>query len=189
MTIRRIGKTANRGGMAFKPSLQDMRRASLAAQQAMAGPNTSEAGRKHLAEFAATVKPKVSRGPRTASVTASESEVQRSIIAFLCGHQKVALVIRFNSGAVSDGKSYIEFAHIYSRGFHGENLRLPDVYALLRDGRTMWIECKRADWTRTHGGSTLAIREKEQCNFLEHVEACGGIGIFATSIDDVERAL
>lgn len=169
--------------MGFKPSLNDQKRASLQAQQAMAHPGMSDAAKRHLAEFAATVKPKISR-PRKPSLLLTESEVQRAIIGYLCGHPNVALVIRFNSGAVQSDKYYVEFSHIYSRGFNGERLRLPDIYALMRDGRTLNVEVKRGDW---RGVSNQ--REIEQENYLRHVRACGGIGIFATCIEDVAVAL
>lgn len=167
----------------FRPSLADTKRANKSALDFYA----SASGRATPPEqeaLHADVKPKQTRGPRKPSLLPSESEVQRSIIAFLCAHPKVALVIRFNSGAVSDGKYYVEFAHIYSRGFGGEKMRLPDVHAMLRNGRPVWVEVKRGDWRGVSGQ-----REIEQENFLKHIRACGGIGIFAKSIDDVSAVL
>lgn len=168
----------------FRPSLADTKRANLAAFEAMAHDGMSDAGREHLEQLRATVKPKRQRGPSRASTVPTEAETQRAIIAFLCVHPKVALVIRFNSGAVQSDKYYVEFSHIYSRGFNGEKMRLPDIYALLKNGRTLWIEVKREGWTKPKDQ-----REIEQANFLNHIRACGGIGIFATSVADVEAVL
>lgn len=168
----------------FKPSISDTKRANLATMELYAHDGMSEAGRQHLEHMRATTKPKRVRGPRKPSAIPTESETQRAIIAFLCVHPKVALVIRFNSGAVQSDKYYVEFSHIYSRGFDGEKMRLPDIYALLRNGRTLWIEVKREGWTKP-----TDTREQEQANFLAHVRACNGYGIFATSINDVDRGI
>lgn len=132
----------------------------------------------------ASVKPKRAAGQRGQSTVPTEAETQRAIIAYLCAHPKVTLVIRFNSGAVQSDKYYVEFSHIYSRGFKGEKMRLPDIYAMLRNGRTLWVEVKREGWSVPRDD-----REIEQRNFLHHVAACNGIGIFATSIDDVAAVL
>lgn len=168
----------------FKPSLAATKRANLAAFEAMAHDGMSDAGREHLARVRVETKPKQDRGPRKPSAKPTEAETQRAIIAYLRVHPKVALVIRFNSGAVQSDKYYVEFSHIYSRGFDGEKMRLPDIYALLKNGRTLWIEVKREGWSKP-----TDLLEQEQAHFLAHVRACRGIGIFATSINDVETVL
>lgn len=184
MTISRIGKRANKGGMYFRPSLQDTKRANLAAFEAMAHPNMTEEARKHLESMRASVKPKQIRAKAGSDGRLLESDIQRQIVDYLLNHPKVGLVMRFNSGAVTDGEYYVKFAHIYSKGNQGEKLRMPDLYVLLKSGRTLWIEVKREGWT-----SPKDAREIEQRNFLRHIVACGGNGIFATSFQDVKNVL
>lgn len=183
----------------FRPSLADTKRANLAAMEAMAHPEMSDAGRQHLAELRASVKPKQERGPRKPrGVEDGESEatVQKNIIAMLVKHPRVQLVIRTNSGAVNSGGYYVEFNHV----FLPHRFRVPwpgvtpdmlisDLQVLLTDGTWMAIECKEEKWTRTYGTSDKAIREQGQANYLAHVRACNGIGIFATCIGDVEAVL
>jgi len=186
MTIRRIGKRANQGGMAFKPSLQDQRRASLQAQQAMAHDGMSDAAKQHLAEFAATVRPKRTNRPRTESSGKLEGDVQAEIIKWLCRHPRVALIERINSGAVyGEQGNFIRFHHIYMPlPYRHIKMRVVDLNVMMTNGRRLAIECKREGWRRPSDE-----REREQENYLVHVRNCGGIGIFATSTEDVRVAL
>lgn len=170
----------------FKPSLQDTKRASLAAMELMSHDGMSPAGREHLNRLRAETMPKQARGPRKPSTVPTEAETQRAIIAYLCVHPKIALVERHNSGAVHDAQKgyYIEFHHLYSRGFNGEKMRKPDICGMLKDGRYYAIEVKREGWTKP-----TDLREREQAAYLAHVRACGGIGIFACCVADVEVVL
>jgi hypothetical protein len=131
--------------------------------------------------------------------TRSEGDVQRDIISLLTKHPKVALVERINSGAMAatgaDGKQYpIKFHRIYKSG-----LASPDVHVTLKgNARRMVIECKRPDW-KAPDFATLEkrdglipenrARELAQWRYLQTIISAGGIGIFATSIDDVLNAL
>lgn len=166
----------------FRPSLADTKRANKSAHEYYAALSGRETPPEQAA-LLAKVKPKQTREKKR-PLTPSESDIQRAIIGYLCHHPKVAIVIRFNSGAVTDGKYYVEFARIHTRGLQGEKLRLPDVYALLKNGRTLWVEVKRGGWT-----APKDQREIEQRNFLHTVAACNGIGIFASSVDDVAACL
>ena len=171
----------------FKPSFQDQRRANKAALDFYAAASGRETP-KEQAALHADVRDKVSRPrkARTTGLLATEAEVQRAIIGYLCGHPRVALVERHNSGAVHDAQKgyYIEFHHLYSRGFKGEKMRKPDICGMLRDGRYYAIEVKRQGWRKPSDQ-----REIEQENYLLHVRACGGIALFATCVDDVGAVL
>jgi len=189
MTIRRIGKRANLQGMRFRPSLQDTKRASLAAQQAMSGPQTSEAGRANISALAASVKPKIPRIRRERDSTAPrlESDVQRDIIKFLLQHPAVAMVERINSGAVYGAENqFIKFHHLMLPHHDGKRppMRVVDLSVTLRNAKRMVIECKREGWSKPSDE-----REREQQNYLRYIAHYGGIGIFATSVEDVSTAL
>lgn len=183
----------------FKPSPADQARAILSTLEAMTSDRTTDEGRRLIDEMRATVKPKQTRGPRKprdASDGKAESEVQKNIIHFLMQHERVALVIRTNSGAVNSGGYYVEFNHVYLPhryrvpwpGVTPEML-ISDLQVLLTDGQWMAIECKESGWTQSQGTSDKAVRERGQAAYLTHVRACGGIGIFATGIGDVSAAL
>lgn len=174
-----------RSKLGFTASYADRRRQNKAALDyyaAVSGRDTPP----EQAALHADVCDKITRGPRKPSNIPTEAETQRAIIAYLCVHPKIALVERHNSGAVIDQQKgyYIEFHHLYSRGFKGEKMRKPDICGMLKDGRYYAIEVKREGW---RGPSDQ--REIEQGNYLAHVRACGGIGIFATGVDDVGAAL
>jgi hypothetical protein len=109
-----------------------------------------------------------------------ERDVQAAIIAYLLHHPQVRLVERINSGTATDQSgNYVRFHTIYQKG-----LRKPDLDCMLADGRRMVIEVKRPGWTKP-----INEREEEQGNYLALIRSLGGIGIFATCIEDVQAAL
>jgi hypothetical protein len=114
-----------------------------------------------------------------------EKDIQKDIISMLRIHPRVALVEAHNSGAAyMPGKNGEEFPmwfnHIYMKG-----LRMPDVHATLKGGaRRLVIEVKRPPWTKPRDD-----REREQAKYLEVINDAGGIGIFATCVEDVIDAL
>lgn len=171
----------------FKPSLQDQRRASLAAQQAMAHDGMSDAAKRHLAEFAATVKPKQIRAKSGGDGRRLESDIQREIIKFLLQHPMVVMVERINSGAVyGEQGNFIRFHTVMLPKCYQKfgAVRVVDLNVMLHDGRRMAIECKRDGWSRP-----TDQREREQGNYLSLIRSRGGIGIFAASVEDVRVAL
>lgn len=118
------------------------------------------------------------------SKTPLESDIQRAIIGLLLAHPKVGLVERSNSGAAletaEDGtRRYIQFNRVYAKG-----LRKVDLDCTLKDGRRLVIEVKRPPWT---GPKTP--REIEQGAYIQCINELGGLGLFATSVDCVIRAL
>lgn len=127
---------------------------------------------------------KMAKSKRGRSATPTEADTQRAIISYLLAHPKVGMVIRFNSGAMQLDSRYIKFSHIYARGTLGKKMRLPDVYVILKNGLTMWIEIKREGWKCARNQ-----REAEQQNFLRQVILCLNIGIFATCVEDVQAVL
>ena len=184
--------------LGFKPSFQDQRRANKAAHEYYAAISGKETPPEQ-AILHADVKPKVARGarkPRDAADGLPESEVQKNIINFLMRHYRVVLVIRTNSGAVGADGRYIEFNHVYlPHRFRAEwpavtpKMLISDLQVILTDAQFAAIECKPEKWMRSYGDSDKAVREQGQENYLLHVRACGGIGIFARSIDDVSAVL
>ena len=183
--------------LGFKPGLQDQRRASLAAQQAMSHNGMSDAAKQHLAEFEASVKPKRERGPnkpRTVEQGKSEGEVQNEIIKYLVNHPRVHLVLRTNSGVAGD--SFVKFTAIHlPRRFRVKlpdaqpEYKLPDLHVVMDDARICVIETKESGWRMSYTTSEKSYREAAQLRYLVHVRQCGGIGIFACSVGDVRVAL
>lgn len=165
-----------RRSIGFNPSLQDQRRANLAAQKAMVTEHTSEAGRRNLAAFEASVKPKRERAKTSQpSLIPLERDVQRAIIEYLSAHRSVAFYGRFNSGTAITGDAqgntrYTRFNTI--KGF-------PDIHGMMKGGRALYIEVKRP------GGKLT----DEQAEFLKKVRDSGGIGFMAESVEDVAVAL
>lgn len=104
----------------------------------------------------------------------AERDVQASVLAFLRKHPRVAWAQRFNSGVTkisnADGtERFIRFA------FKG----CSDILGMLRGGRFLAVECKRAGERPTD----------EQRAFIDAVNGGGGLAFVACSIDDVARAL
>lgn len=184
--------------MRFRPSMSDQRRASKSSCDFYAAISGKDTPPEQKA-IQATVRDKVARGPRPPrppNSGDSEATVQKNIIAMLVKHPRVQLVIRTNSGAVNSGGYYVEFNHV----FLPHRFRVPwpgvtpemlisDLQVLLTDGIWMAVECKEEGWAQSQGEGAKAVRERGQAAYLAHVRACGGIGIFATCVGDVEGVL
>ena len=171
---------------AFRPSLRDQQRQIKTAMEGMARLYGKELPDGALSD----VKPKQTR-TKTVSDVKPESEVQSEIIDFLLQHPAVILVERINAGAVYNANGgYIQFHHIYlpkrfkSSPIERVKMRAADLSVTLIDAKRMVIECKREDWVRP-----CNEREYEQRNYLDHINAHGGIGIFANSVESVRKAL
>lgn len=116
-----------------------------------------------------------------------ESDIQRDIIEMLKRHPKVAIIERHNSGASSeigaDGKlRFVRFNTVYR--VNGVRMRKSDIDCTLVNGKRFVVEVKRPPWR----GPTDQ-REYEQENYINHVRAATGYGLFATSVAEVEEAL
>lgn len=93
--------------------------------------------------------------------------------------------VRQNSGAASYEAKSGKYApvHFY-RILTSQPVTITDFWGILRDGRMLAIEAKAPGWKEPR-----TDREFKQAAFLMLVRNCGGIGIFATSADDVANAL
>lgn len=96
----------------FKKSLQDQRRASLQAQQAMAHDGMSDAAKRHLAEFAATVKPRVSRvrRQRTEADEPLEHDEQKTVVSWWYHYSKTRGLDHRLLVAVPNSQALLRFA-------------------------------------------------------------------------------
>ena len=116
-----------------------------------------------------------------------ESEVVSAISQLLARHPRVLIALRMNSGmasynAAADGAYQPVWFHKFLRS--PVKMRMPDFIGFLIDGRPLAIEAKRPMWTKPRDD-----REREQEAFLMAIRGIKGIGIFATSADQVAAAL
>lgn len=95
-----------------------------------------------------------------------EKDVQKAILQLLKKHPKVQWVARFNSGTFQDGDRFIR-----SNSQSG----MSDILGMLKGGRLMAIEVKSA---------TGKIHTHQQ-EFLDLINAGGGLAFVARSVDDV----
>lgn len=105
----------------------------------------------------------------------SEEEVKVIILKYLEVHPRVAWAARFNSGVKTNGGRYVRFNTLVG---------CPDIMGQLRDGRHLAIEIKREGWKKPKDD-----HETKQAIHLENVNKNNGIGLFATSLNDVIKAL
>ncbi|MDE2022406.1 MAG: VRR-NUC domain-containing protein, partial [Patescibacteria group bacterium] len=99
-----------------------------------------------------------------------ERDVLAAVLAALRLHPKVALAYRMNTGGMQDAHgNHVRF------GFPGS----PDIHGMLKNGRALYVECKRRDTKPT----------PDQQAFLDRVNRHGGLAFVARSIDDVLLAL
>ena len=111
------------------------------------------------------------RGGRSGAPRPLEREVLRDCLAYLNAHPRVAFAFRANTGLVAtpDGKRR------FKAGFKG----CSDILGMLKGGRLLAVECKRAGKLAT----------PEQQSFLDRVNDCGGLAFVATCIRDCELEL
>lgn len=125
-------------------------------------------------------------------------ELEASVIAeiskYLAMHPKVLFACRSNSGAAymagRDGKDMpVQFNRIIRSivpmrlsDFWGElgEAEIIDGEVIILWSKRFAIECKRRNWTKPSDQ-----REHEQAAFLQMVRDAGGIGVFATCVEDV----
>lgn len=114
-------------------------------------------------------------------------ELEASVIAdiskLLAHHPQVLFARRNNLGTAylpgRDGKDMpVQFIRIIKSPVP---MRIPDIDGYLTDGRKFAIECKRRNWTKP-----TDQREHEQAAFLQMVRDAGGVGLFATCVEDVK---
>lgn len=105
---------------------------------------------------------------------ASESEIQAAILEYLEHCSSVAFAHRQNTGQTK----YVD-RHGEERWVRYGWVGCSDILGMLTDGRFLAIECK----------SRAGRLSPEQSAFLDAVNAGGGLGIVARSVDDVIQAI
>ena len=176
-------------------------RQSIAAQEFMAlgAPEEKrEAAAAFIEQQRAGIKPVRAR----AAPRQLEAPVVAAISQLLAVHPRVIWAARFNSGAASYEAASGKYAPIWFHKFlrAPEKMRMPDFFGLqsvrsalvgtpekwvsFGNGIPFAIEAKAPGWTKPRDD-----REREQAAFLAMIRNAGGIGIFATSVDDVAAAL
>ena len=115
-----------------------------------------------------------------------EQPVVQAIAELLAVHPKVLIALRINSGSASYEAKSGKWAPV---AFHrwikpASGMRMSDFLCVLKDGRVLAIEAKAPTWKKP-----TDTREREQEVFLTYIRSVGGIGIFATSAQDVANAL
>jgi len=108
-------------------------------------------------------KRKPSSEPRTDLL---EKDIQKQILMLLKKHPKIQWVARFNSGTFMDGDRYIK-----SNSQDG----MSDILGMFKGGRLIAIECK---------SRTGKVKPNQQ-DFLDLINAGGGLAFVARSVEDV----
>jgi hypothetical protein len=112
---------------------------------------------------------------RTGTPNIPEAAIQKSILAYLDVHPRVAIAYRSNTGAGQFTRKDGSLGRFVKFGFKG----LPDITGMLNDGRALYIEVKSAS-------GKLNDYQRE---FLRQVNLRGGVAFVAHSIDDVDHYL
>lgn len=154
-----------------------------------------ESGEKLEAGFAP------SRGVR-AKPRQLEAPVVQAISELLAVHPRVLIALRMNSGAASYEAKTGTYAPVWFHKWlrYPEKMRMSDFLGIVVQERRedhkngtgtcyisfppLAIEAKAPGWTKPRDA-----REHEQAAFLAFIRSCGGIGIFATSAEQVAEAL
>lgn len=122
-----------------------------------------------------------------------EAPVVQAIGELLAVHPRVIWAARFNSGAASYEAASGRYAPVWFHKFlrAPEKMRMPDFMGIVADSLgyhnldfIIAIEAKAPGWTKPRDD-----REREQAAFLAMIRSAGGIGIFATSAEQVAEAL
>jgi hypothetical protein len=170
----------------FKPSLYQQQQANKRALEFMSSDGVlPPALREGWAEA-----PKKRAAPRDL-----EGPVVKAISELLAVHPHIIVAWRMNSGMASyeakSGKYAPVFFHKWLKPSGG--MRMPDFLGLAFDGvlgtpsyRVVPFACeaKAPGWTHPRDK-----RESEQAAFIDMIRHYGGIGIFATSVEQVAEAL
>lgn len=170
----------------FRPSLRQQKTGVALLMQHMAlsaPPEKREAAKAFADESLAAIPPKRER----AAPRQLEAPVIQAVSQLLAVHPRVLWAARFNSGAAGE-HAQVKF-HWFVR--KPEKIRMPDFFGATIERHTcgIWskaiaVECKAPGWTHPRDD-----REREQAAFLKMIRDAGGIGIFATSAQDVADAL
>ena len=114
-----------------------------------------------------------------------EAPVVAAIAELLAVHPKVLFAVRQNSGMASYEAKSGKYAPVFFyRILTKQPMTIPDFWGVLRDGRMLAIEVKAPGFVEPRTDT-----ERRQAAFLAMVRNCGGVGLFATSADQVAEAL
>lgn len=152
------------------------------------------ANEQRLAEFAASIPQKrVRRSAVDIDAVHRKRDLERYTIALvaelLATFPDVLFAVRANSGSMayeSQGRAIPVFFYKLVRV--PCEMTITDFWGLLRSGVPFAIECKRPLWRPAQSGPD-ADRERRQRAFIEMIEAIGGRGGFARSVDDAYQIL
>ena len=188
--------------MKFKPKLRDTMLANARALEFWAGaapPEKAKAAEEFVASALAAIPPAPKRratgvdidsihGTKRAAPRQLEAPVVKAIGELLAVHHRVLFAVRQNTGQASFEAASGRYQPIqfYRKLTHGKEVTITDFWGILKDGRMLAVEAKRPGWSMP--GSPTDT-EMAQANFLALVRNVGGIGIFATSADEVAAAL
>lgn len=120
------------------------------------------------------VVPEKRKYTKGASKEPKESDILKAVMQAVRLHPKVAIVWRQNSGTFKVGG---EESKRYVRA--NSQRGMSDVMGTLKDGRTLAIEVK----------SRMGVLQQHQKDFLDKINAAGGLAFVARSVDDVLKAL
>ena len=164
----------------FRPGLRQTLTANAAYLGAMSPDGVLPADLQASLERTMPAPKKSRAAPR-----ALEAPVVAAISELLAVHPKVLFACRQNSGMASYEAKSGKYAPVFFYRILTHNtLTITDFWGILRDGRMFAIEAKAPGFKRPSGE-----REFRQAAFLQMVSNCGGIGIFATSADQVAEIL
>lgn len=170
--------------MRMRPSLNDQRRSSVAAQRFLAlsaPPEKRESAMKQVEEQAASIPAK--REPRAATdPNDSEGPVQNAVNDLLAVHPKVLFAVRQNSGGAQYQNAAGKFVPVqfYKMVRKPSEMTIVDNWGFLVDGRPFAFECKRPSWDHPR-----TDREMRQWAYINMIVKLGGVGSFVRSADEV----
>jgi len=118
-----------------------------------------------------------------------EGEAQDAGIAYLRSRPDISLIVRFNSGTMAEEGRFIRMNTVYERVWCEElekhiYPRVVDTQCIKKPGKLCVIEFKAPGW---RGVRT----EREYCQraYIQIVKDSGGIGGFATNVEQVREIL
>ena len=118
-------------------------------------------------------------GGTAGGFTEAGVQAQIRVAAFQCGF---ALWRNNNGACVDETGRQLRFGLGNDSARVNKHWKSADLIGIGPGGRFMAVECKRPGW---RGPSTE--REHAQANMLTQVKTLGGVGFFATSVEDFVR--
>lgn len=115
--------------------------------------------------------------------TGSEAAVQQDLR--LAAPHLGCLLFRNNVGVATDARGVpVRFGLCNESSRVNSRIKSSDLVGCTKDGKFLAVEVKRPGWT--YKGTD---REVAQLRFLNLIRAKGGVGLFASSVTDLERGV